>query len=881
MYKKVATEYDTDYVKKYDEDLNTTLIFVCRLSFSLVKYLTCSQAGLFSAVSSAFVIDVHSNLQPDPNKQSAAILRVILLTLNQSAIPGETPTVPPVQERPPSEIVTVTCLMYASLFISLLAAFVAMLGKQWLNRYLRNSGGSVIERCGDRQRKLDGLEKWPFHSFVESLPVMLQTALLLLACGLCRYMWSINALVARTLISLTGLGVVFYIGIVIAGMSSYACPFQTPTSIALRVPWKNVWHGITTSIVHCRRVLSRTRRIWKRRVRRFIYRQSLLTIPLEDIQVQQSESVLIPGNSSRFESLSTLDSGPSPEPWFHPRELGIIHRTNTSDARCVSWILRNITDPETLDFALPVAGVVRWFDDGVNADPPYDLIVSTFKTCFDSTGTLYPGSRNRAYYSGRAMAWIRTLAMCKSEEFARKFRLRVSEYEYTTPVPDPDLEHLLYAASGPSNSGDYVGWLLRIDPGHTHSHLQWISNLLLHYCSANRTKLNHEDLLGCLYRTRKTKTTLPLNATLNRLLVWSTLLGSPVEEEALRVQLKSYGISCFCSSGHSLLFTSNYTECILYQLSDAVLSSINETNVRHKFIPYILDDLIKLENRPESLTSIAYKWCSVICENRDSFEGWERLLPVCLELGFRHLDFRSREIKVSLAHTEHHRGFVDVVFKTQESEVIADLLHAWTVEGTFGIPTKELLGFCTRHLVGLHDLLPFSPRLQHLIVRSIEIIGYEGFEGVGVEKFVELLNQLHVTAEDINIKPLWVKLFFSIIQSSEGVQRLSHSYWKLLVELAASESQLLGPDLACSPQIITSSLAEAKEWSKLECWMGILWMLGVGGMTEEDIERSMVLLFRQRPGALQKLKQWMERWSKCPCNSVPETFQRICEQETT
>ena len=28
MYKKEATDYDTDYVKKYDEDLNTTLIFV-------------------------------------------------------------------------------------------------------------------------------------------------------------------------------------------------------------------------------------------------------------------------------------------------------------------------------------------------------------------------------------------------------------------------------------------------------------------------------------------------------------------------------------------------------------------------------------------------------------------------------------------------------------------------------------------------------------------------------------------------------------------------------------------------------------------------------------------------------------------------------------
>jgi hypothetical protein len=90
------------------------------------------KAGLFSAVSSAFVIDVHSNLKPDPSEQSAALLRVILLTLNQSAIPGENPTIPPVQEDPPSEIVTVTGLMYASLLISLLAAFVAMLGRESL-----------------------------------------------------------------------------------------------------------------------------------------------------------------------------------------------------------------------------------------------------------------------------------------------------------------------------------------------------------------------------------------------------------------------------------------------------------------------------------------------------------------------------------------------------------------------------------------------------------------------------------------------------------------------------------------------------------------------------------------------------------------------------
>ena len=132
------------------------------------------------------------------------------------------------------EIIATSDLLYASLLMSLLAAFVAMLGKQWLNRYLRHAGGSMVERCGDRQRKFDGLERWPFRLFIESLPIMLQLALLLLACGLSQYMWSVNTSVARVVISFTVLGILFYIGIVVAGTWSYECPFQTPASTSLR-----------------------------------------------------------------------------------------------------------------------------------------------------------------------------------------------------------------------------------------------------------------------------------------------------------------------------------------------------------------------------------------------------------------------------------------------------------------------------------------------------------------------------------------------------------------------------------------------------------------------------------------------------------------------
>ena len=56
MYKREATEYDVNYVKKYDEDLNITLIFVrlspppfcCRLLNvpTLGRSILCSQLSL-------------------------------------------------------------------------------------------------------------------------------------------------------------------------------------------------------------------------------------------------------------------------------------------------------------------------------------------------------------------------------------------------------------------------------------------------------------------------------------------------------------------------------------------------------------------------------------------------------------------------------------------------------------------------------------------------------------------------------------------------------------------------------------------------------------------------------------------------------------------
>ena len=110
-----------------------------------------------------------------------------------------------------------------------------MLGKQWLNRYASTDvRGTAIERSQNRQRKLDGIVAWYFDYVMESLPLMLQIALLLLGCALSRYLWEISITVASVVLAVTSFGLIFYLSIIIAGTVSESCPYQTPGARILR-----------------------------------------------------------------------------------------------------------------------------------------------------------------------------------------------------------------------------------------------------------------------------------------------------------------------------------------------------------------------------------------------------------------------------------------------------------------------------------------------------------------------------------------------------------------------------------------------------------------------------------------------------------------------
>jgi len=198
------------------------------------------QAGLFSAVTSAFIIEVNPKLHPDPNDETNALLRILIYNINSTAFDGNVPTLPR-WSGPPRTILQVQTMLYASLAASIFSALLAMLGKQWLNRYASvNMRGSAIERSQNRQRKLNGIVTWYFDLVLESLPLMLQFALLLLGSALSVYHWGIDTALASVILGVTVFGVILFAFVVIAGASPLSCPYQTPSAQVLRYLWQKV-----------------------------------------------------------------------------------------------------------------------------------------------------------------------------------------------------------------------------------------------------------------------------------------------------------------------------------------------------------------------------------------------------------------------------------------------------------------------------------------------------------------------------------------------------------------------------------------------------------------------------------------------------------------
>ncbi|KAJ7135143.1 hypothetical protein C8R46DRAFT_1201622 [Mycena filopes] len=326
-YRSLADEFDKEFQRKHGNDLDTCLIF----------------AGLFSAVSSAFIIQIQPEFQLHSNMATQSLL-ILALTRNITATPllefqnsslAATPTI----------VVIAQAFLFVSLFSTLLAALLAVLGKQWLLQYDSvGEKGTIGERALERQRKFDGIRRWKFDLVLQICPLLLQFSLFLFAAALSTYLWTIHHAIAGIVLVLTSLGFLSYAEMIRSAAASPDSPFQNSLSALLMRLMQDSTGLSLRPIGGLGRAIMDT---VPPRVQLFFShcRINWLWLQLSSAPTR-SLNIIRPLLPLNFE-------GPTPPehpPIFNPPP------PQSKEVSAVLWVLETSTDPAMVQIVLPVSG---------------------------------------------------------------------------------------------------------------------------------------------------------------------------------------------------------------------------------------------------------------------------------------------------------------------------------------------------------------------------------------------------------------------------------------------------------------------------------------------------------------------------------------------
>ncbi|KAJ6452914.1 hypothetical protein C8R45DRAFT_801703, partial [Mycena sanguinolenta] len=187
VYITEAETYDKAIVESWRNDMSSMLIFV---SPSPHK-----QAGLFSAVLTAFIIESYTSLSPDPNLQILQQISIQLAAGANSSIVLLAHASPPFTTTPAA--LACNMLFFTSLGLSLACALVATLVDQWARHFLQkvNRRPSPVIRARVFAYLYAGMQHFRMHDVVEIVPLLLHLALFAFLAGLVAFLVPINFVV--------------------------------------------------------------------------------------------------------------------------------------------------------------------------------------------------------------------------------------------------------------------------------------------------------------------------------------------------------------------------------------------------------------------------------------------------------------------------------------------------------------------------------------------------------------------------------------------------------------------------------------------------------------------------------------------------------------
>ena len=248
---KSAWQYYVEWADTFDirrerdvlEQMDTILVFVPPINFLFCPILTCArQSGLFAAFLSAFLIETLKRLEEDPSETTRDILIYQTLMMRNT-------TLGPFQPQPfepPGHIVVVNILLFASLALILVAAFVSILVKGWIREFDRGLKDilNIKQRAIVREYRAQGFERYKLSQIIALLPLLIYSSLLLFSIGLVTFLLFIHRPSAIVMILILGVGVLFYVFTLITSILDPSAPFPSPISRYFAFIFQHIWESL-------------------------------------------------------------------------------------------------------------------------------------------------------------------------------------------------------------------------------------------------------------------------------------------------------------------------------------------------------------------------------------------------------------------------------------------------------------------------------------------------------------------------------------------------------------------------------------------------------------------------------------------------------------
>lgn len=200
------------------------------------------------------MIESYQWLQEDPRDTSTRVLTQIILQLSRDAFNATTPQIVPVLVQEPflvpTSVVRINIFWFLSLTLSLGTVLTGISCMQWLREYQRDAALPHKDALALRQMRFEGLMSWHVPDILSSLPLFLQSAVILFFAGLLDLLWTLNKMVAAFFTVAVSLVVLFLVITTTAPLFQYfllgdkhfqvgQCAYKSPQS------WAFYWFGVS------------------------------------------------------------------------------------------------------------------------------------------------------------------------------------------------------------------------------------------------------------------------------------------------------------------------------------------------------------------------------------------------------------------------------------------------------------------------------------------------------------------------------------------------------------------------------------------------------------------------------------------------------------